>query len=64
MLLFIRYYTQINSKRNTSYTFTCDDQGENHAGMHIIGKEAKEVSAKNVKDIIERERVCRSNIVM
>lgn len=29
-------------KMDKSYTFTCGDQRENHAGMQIIGEEAEE----------------------
>jgi alkylated DNA repair dioxygenase AlkB len=48
---------------DTSYTFTCGDQGENHAGMQIIGEEAKEgVTAQDAVGIMERvwktNRVC------
>ena len=48
---------------DTSYTFTCGDQGENHAGMQIIGKEAKEgVKDTDAHDIMERvlktNRIC------
>ena len=48
---------------DTSYTFTCGDQGENHAGMQIIGEEAKEgVTAQDARGIMERvwktNRIC------
>ena len=48
---------------DTSYTFTCGDQGENHAGMQIIGEEAEEgICAEDAPSIMERvwgsNRVC------
>ena len=51
------------AKMDTSYTFTCGDQGENHAGMQIIGEEAKEgVTAQDSRGIMERvwksKRIC------
>jgi len=66
-LLFFKYQTNskiTNMNMNTSsYTFTCGDQGENHAGMQIIGEEAKEgVKAEDAEGIMRRvwdtKRVC------